>query len=301
MSSRKLVKESIWYYPLKIPVVHKLVYYIAKKWIAGETKLEAIYASEEANTKGFSTIVNYLGEELEDKDEVVKTIKEYKEMLNLIDKKKIDGCISVKLTQLGLSTGNYYCKNNLQEIVNHVKNVNNFVWIDMEGSKFTDDTLDIYSSVFSKNKNVGICIQSYLKRSMKDVNRLIDIGGKIRLVKGAYKEPRHLAYDSRNEVDENFSKIMEHLFKNSSSLFSIATHDDKLVYKATDLSKEHHRKFEFGMLKGVRDNLKSELVEKGFKVTEYIPYGEKWLQYSVRRIREKPSNILLLFRSMISK
>jgi len=284
-----------------VPLVSLLVYPVARNWIAGRSISEAIKYSELANAKGFSVILNYLGEEVETADEVVEALKEYEHLLDLFQPNKIVGCISAKLTQLGLKIGKDYCRKNLVEIVDHASRLGRFVWIDMESSKFTDETMSIYKIVFSMRKNVGICIQSYLKRSEDDVEELLGIGGKIRLVKGAYDEPATIAYRSRKEIDKNFARLMARLFKDGSSLFSVATHDDKLVYEAIRMSEKYPENFEFALLKGIRDKLKVQLVNRGFRVTEYIPYGQNWMPYSIRRLREKPSNFLLLARSLLSK
>lgn len=284
-----------------MPLLSFLAYPLAKNWIAGKSISEAISYSELANTKGFSVILNYLGEEVETANEVEEALKEYEHLLDLFQPNKIVGCISAKLTQLGLKIGKDYCRKNLVEIVDHASRLGRFVWIDMESSRFTDNTIDIYNNVFSTNKNVGMCIQSYLKRSQNDVERLLRIGGKIRLVKGAYNEPATIAYKTRKEIDNNYTTIMERLFKASVSVFSVATHDDKLVNEAIRMSEKYPKNFEFALLKGIRDNLKLQLVNKGYRVTEYIPYGQNWMPYSIRRLREKPSNFLLLTRSLLSK
>lgn len=286
---------------MELNLISLVLYKIARNWIAGKSIADAIRDSKAANSKCLSAILNYLGEEISDKREVEKSAKEYKNLLVSIKINEVDGSISVKLTQLGLNIDKTYCRNNLVAIVKHAAKMKSFVWIDMESSKFTSDTVDIYSSVFSKYRNIGICIQSYLRRSKADIDRLVKIGGKIRLVKGAYNESSRVAYKSRKEVRENYSKLMKFLFRNSRNLFSIATHDDDLIEKAMRLNDVYHRNFEFGMLKGIRDSLKLELLEKGYRVTEYIPYGKNWLPYSIRRIKEKPSNILLLLRSLIGK
>jgi proline dehydrogenase len=284
-----------------VPLVSLLVYPVAKTWIAGRSISEAIGYSELANVKGFSVILNYLGEEVETADEVEEALKEYEHLLDLFQPNKIMGCISAKLTQLGLRIGKDYCRKNLVEIVDHASRLGRFVWIDMESSKFTDDTVSIYKTVFSSSKNVGICIQSYLRRSEYDIGELLRIGGKIRLVKGAYDEPATIAYKSRKEIDKNYARLMARLFRDGSSLFSVATHDDKLVHEAIRMSEKYPKNFEFALLKGIRDNLKLQLVNRGFRVTEYIPYGQNWMPYSIRRLREKPSNFLLLARSLLSK
>jgi proline dehydrogenase len=284
-----------------VPVISFLAYQIAKNWIAGKSIKEAIKYSKRANARGFSAVVNYLGEEIREATEVQKTTEEYHRLLNSMRAEGIDGSISVKLTQLGLGLDKEYCRKNLEEIQSFAAKIERFVWIDMESSRFTDDTIDLYSSSISVTGNVGICIQSHLRRSERDLQKLIQVGGKIRLVKGAYNEPEAIAYKSKYEISRNFSNLMEHLFANSPNMFSIATHDSKLVNEALELSEKQDKNFEFAMLKGIRDNLKLELVSKGYRVTEYIPYGENWLPYSLRRMREKPSNILLLARSLVNK
>jgi proline dehydrogenase len=284
-----------------LPLVPFLTYRLAKNWIAGKSISDAISYSKLANAKGFSVILNYLGEEVENTRKVEETLKEYEHLLDLLQSNGIEGCISAKLSQLGLKIKREYCKENLAEMVGLASELGRFVWIDMESSGFTDDTIRIYGDVFSTCKNVGLCIQSYLRRSEHDVGELLGIGGKIRLVKGAYREPGTIAFKSRKEIDENYMKLMERLFKDSTSLFSVATHDDRLVLEAIRMSEKFPKNFEFALLKGIRDNLKLQLLNKGFRVTEYIPYGENWWPYSIRRLREKPGNFLLLARSLLSK
>jgi len=284
-----------------VPLVSFLVYPVAKNWIAGQSISEAIKYSKLANARGFSVILNYLGEEVDTAKEVQEALTEYEHLLDLLQPNRIVGCISAKLTQLGLRMDKDYCTKNLVEMVSHASRLGRFVWIDMESSKFADDTIRIYEKAFSRSKNIGICIQSYLRRSEHDIEKLLRIDGKIRLVKGAYNEPTTIAYKSRKEIDKNYAKLMVRLFKDSKSLFSVATHDDRLVYEAVRLSKEHAKNFEFAFLKGIRDNLKLRLLNKGYRVTEYVPYGQNWLPYSVRRLREKPSNFLLLGRSLLGK
>jgi proline dehydrogenase len=284
-----------------VPLLSFLAYPLAKNWIAGKSFSEAISCSKLANANGFSAILNYLGEEVEAQNKVEQTLKEYEHLLDLLQNNRIVGCISAKLTQLGLKIDKDYCRKNMNEIASHANRVERFVWIDMESSRFTDDTINIYKTVFSQFKNVGICIQSYLRRSEYDVEDLLKIGGKIRLVKGAYNEPATIAYKTRKEIDKNYTKLMEQLFKTSITIFSVATHDDKLVNEAVRMSQKYFKNFEFAFLKGIRDNLKLQLVNRGYRVTEYIPYGQNWIPYAIRRLREKPSNFLLLARSSLSK
>jgi proline dehydrogenase len=284
-----------------VPVVSFFAYGIAKNWVAGKSLADALYASKQANSKGFEVIVNYLGEEIEDVSEVRRSVAEYKRLLDAVHGERVNGGVSVKPTQLGLRIGGELFRRSLEEIVGHAARLKRFVWVDMESSMFTDDTLDVYGSVLKKNEDIGVCVQSYLRRSEGDLKRLVALGGKVRLVKGAYNEPASVAFKSKAEVDASFLRLMRYLFVNSVNLFSVSTHDEALVNKAIELSGRFKRNFEFGMLKGVRNKLMQELVARGFRVTEYIPYGENWLPYSVRRLREKPSNILLLTRSLLSR
>jgi len=284
-----------------VPLLSVVAYPLAKNWIAGKSVSEALSCSKLANTRGFSVILNYLGEEVETQDEVQETLREYKNLLDLLQPNRILGCISVKPTQLGLKMDEDFCRTNLIDLTGHANKLGRFVWIDMESSRFTDDTINIYKALFATNKNVGICIQAYLRRSEEDIEELVGIGGKIRLVKGAYNEPKTIAYKTRKDIDRNYARLMERLFRTSSNLFSVATHDDALVEEAIRMSEKRPKNFEFAFLKGIRENLKLQLSHRGYRVTEYIPYGKNWIPYSIRRIREKPSNFLLLARSVLAK
>jgi proline dehydrogenase len=172
------------------------------------------------------------------------------------------------------------------------------MWIDMESVKFTEDTIAIYLELYKHYSMTGVAIQSYLRRSASDILHIAEHGGKVRLVKGAYHEPEEQAFSTKEEVGTNYAKLMKMLF-DSRNYFAIATHDSTIVEEAIRLGKDS--KFEFQMLMGIRDELKSDLVAKKFVVAEYIPYGNQWLPYSVRRIRERKRNLLLLARSLIQQ
>lgn len=269
----------------------------ARQWIAGETLDEAIVRARMANNDGLGAIINYLGEHIRNKEEAEVNKKENLRILQAIKDEKINSSLSIKLTQLGLGIDNGLCLSNVKAILDRAASNNIFVWIDMESSAYTQDTIDIYLTTFKKYKKSGIAIQSNLLRSESDIHRIAASGGIIRLVKGAYNEKRDIAFSSRSDVTINFSKIMGFLFYRS-PFFTIATHDERLIYEAIEANKVHQKKIEFQMLLGVREELKIELVKKGFTVVDYIPYGKKWLPYSLRRIRERKRNILLIFRSL---
>ncbi|MCX9025041.1 MAG: proline dehydrogenase family protein [Candidatus Methanoperedens sp.] len=269
----------------------------ARQWIAGETLDDAISRTRKANNSGIDGIINFLGEHVRDEDEAKKNIEENQRILKAIEDSKLNASLSIKLTQLGLEIEKDFCLSNVETIVGSAASKNIFVWIDIENSPYTEDTIYIYLEVFKKFKNVGIAIQSNLKRSDSDVRRIAASGGIIRLVKGAYSEKTDIAYTSRKDITLNFSKLMGYLFYKS-PFFAIATHDDLLINEALIANEAHHKRIEFQMLLGVREELKKELVNKGLTVVDYIPYGKNWFPYSLRRIRERKRNILLVFRSI---
>ena len=272
---------------------------IAKHWIAGETVEDAIKRARQSNSHKVRGIINLVGEEITSVEEANAATAQYMDILRIIDAQRIRSCISVKPTQLGLTIDETLFKDNFGKILSKAKSLGNFVWVDMEGSPFTARTVNSYVEFRGKFDNIGIAIQAYLKRSDEDVSRIIDSGGIIRLCKGAYNENPEIAYKRKRQIDDNYSKLMRTIFERSKG-FAIATHDEKLIEEAVSLSTVHHADFEFEMLMGIRDDKKLELVERGYRVSEYIPYGKSWWAYSVRRIREHKSNIFLLARSLIS-
>ena len=276
---------------------------LAKQWIAGEDAASGIERVRRANSKGVLGLLNLLGENVEQKEQIEATISEYSRLLDLIDENKVKSHISIKPTQMGLNLDFDYCVGNYLKITEAcASHSNNYVWIDMENSPYTQKTIDLYSRVLAKYQNTGIAIQSYLRRSESDLNHILPLGGKIRLVKGAYNEPAEVAFKDKNQVTANYERLLEILFtQNERNFFAVATHDGSMVTKAKELAKRNGANFEFEMLMGVRDNLKIDLVSEGQQVREYIPYGPEWLAYSIRRIREKRSNVLLLGRSLFSQ
>lgn len=272
---------------------------IAKHWIAGETWEDAFARAQQSNTHKVRGILNLLGEEMTYREETTAATAEYLEILDALKSRQIEGCISVKPTQLGLSIDPSLFSENLAKIQNKAKSLGTFVWVDMEGSPFTAQIVDAYLESRKRCDNIGIAIQAYLRRSEEDVNRILELGGAIRLCKGAYNESPEIAYKRRKQVDENFSMLMRTIFERGKG-FAVATHDERLIEEAIRLSNVHHADFEFEMLMGIRDKKKLELVQKGYRVSEYIPFGKSWWAYSKRRITEHKSNIFLLARSLVS-
>ncbi len=279
-------------------LMEKVLFKIAKQWIAGNTIDDALLSAKDAYHSGRYAIINKLGEYHTSKKQITITIDEYKKIVNSFKKWKIRGAISVKPTQIGLSISQKECYRNFENMIQSARNAHVFVWLDMESAEHTDETIEIYNTFFSKYERLGIALQANLKRTEDDLNDLLRIGAKIRLVKGAYREKASISFKSKEDVDKNYVKLMKILFKKGNE-FAIATHDVKIIQKAENLSKKYPKKFEFQMLKGIRDDLKPKLVKKKFLVSDYIPYGINWLPYSFRRIKERKRNILLLGSSLI--
>jgi len=272
---------------------------IAKHWIAGETCEDAFARAQRSNAHSVHGVINLLGEETASREETAAATTKILEVLETLSTRRIESCISVKPTQLGLSIDASVFRDNLSLILDKAKSLGTFVWVDMEGSQFTAEIVDSYFEFRKRFDNIGLAIQAYLKRSEGDVGRILDSGGAIRLCKGAYNENPQIVYKRKIRINENFSKLMRVMFERGRG-FAIATHDEKLIEEATRLSNVHHADFEFEMLMGIRDKKKLELVQRGYRVSEYIPFGKSWWAYSVRRIREHKSNILLLARSLVS-
>jgi proline dehydrogenase len=280
-------------------LIERLLFRVAKRWVAGYNADEAIEAVIDTNRHGMSAILNFLGEDITDAKLVDMTVKEYLLLMDLMNTRKVHGCVSIKPTQLGLTIDYNMCLQNFSRLAAKARELGQFIWLDMESVKSTEDTIAIYLDLYKQYKMIGIAIQSYLRRSASDLLHIIECGGKVRLVKGAYHEAEDHIFVTEKEVNANFSKLMKMLFE-SNNYFAIATHNSDLIGEAISMSK-NNTKFEFQMLKGIRDELKLELVTKGFVVSEYIPYGRQWLPYSVRRIMERKRNLLLLTRSLIQK
>jgi proline dehydrogenase len=271
---------------------------VAKRWISGVDLDSALADAKKANSRGMGAVVNFLGEDIKDPATAESHTGEYLKLQQRISEEGIRGFASVKLTQLGLGADDAGAAERLGRIAVNSEKFNQALWIDMEGSSFTERTLSIYLAALGRHRNLGIVLQAYMRRSESDLSRLLEAGAKVRLVKGAYRESREVVYPSRKEVSDSFSRLMGVLFDRADG-FAIATHDSVLVDEAKKLAVSKHVNFEFEMLKGIRDELKDDLVKSGYRVSEYLPYGDRWFAYSKRRITEHPSNILLLLRSVI--
>lgn len=278
-------------------LTERLFYRIAKRWIAGYTVDDAVKSAKDANSRKILAIINRLGEHTPDRKMIDAYTEEYLKLIDIIHADKIQGTISVKPSQLGLALEAPLFNGLLLKILRRAEDNGLFLWIDMENSPYTTATIDAYRDLLDSHKSVGMCLQSNMKRTESDLKDLLPRGAKIRLVKGAYPENSEVAYKRRSDVDSNYRRLMEILF-DQAEFFAIGTHDGKLVEAAKELSRDHKAHFEFQLLKGIRDDLKPSLVDEGFGVSEYIPYGPEWYNYSKRRLRERKRNILLFLRSV---
>jgi len=270
----------------------------ANRWVAGENLESAVRATKDANGRGMEAILNLLGEHYKERGEVESTLKEYLRALTVIESQHLNASVSIKPSQFGLEFGRAYCESMVVPVFDRVRAMGDFLWFDMESSRFTDDTLAMYEDLHRRHHDVGVCLQAALKRTPKDLDRVLEFGGKVRLVKGAYREMNGVAHRTHAEVDAAYGRLLTTLFENGDH-FAVATHDSKFIDQAIRVAKDHKRIWEFQMLMGVRDPLKEELTKKGYTVAEYIPYGPNWLPYFMRRLRERPRNILTMVRSFV--
>jgi proline dehydrogenase len=278
-------------------ITERLFYRIAKRWIAGYTLQDAISAARNANERKMQALLNRLGEHTPDRNLIQQYVEEYLKLLEAIKSEKLQATISIKPSQIGLAADVTLYRDNLLKILSKAEEERRFVWIDMENSPYTESTVQVYRELLVTHKDLGLCLQANMKRSKSDLEDLLPRGGKIRLVKGAYPENRDIAFKRRSELNANYLQLMHILFEHG-EFFAIGTHDEKMINEAEKLGRELNTNFEFQLLKGIRDDLKSRLLADGFKVSEYIPYGPEWYNYSKRRMRERKRNILLLIRSI---
>lgn len=278
-------------------LTERLLYRVAKRWIAGYTFEDAIKAAHETNTRKLNVLLNRLGEHTPDEKLIQSYTEEYLRLLERIQEDKIGGTISIKPSQLGLTANSSLYERNLKLILDRAAEYHKFVWIDMENSPYTEETLRTYTEILPSFPDLGVCLQANMRRTESDLKDLIPLGGIVRLVKGAYPETAEVVFKKRSEVDANYVRLMNMLF-DGGGRFALGTHDGKLIEKARTLAKERKSNFEFQLLKGIRDDIKPSLVQEGYPVSEYIPYGPEWYNYSKRRMRERKRNILLLLRSI---
>jgi len=267
-----------------------IVHIFAKKYIAGETLQDAVEVVKELNNKNILATLDVLGESITTQEEAIEEKEECLRVLEAIHLNNLDANLSVKPTSLGLSINPQYFYNNMIEILSKAKEYNNFVRVDMEDSPYTTNTITIFKKLQTKFDNVGIVLQAYLKRTQSDVEDLNKTNTNYRLCKGIYIEPEEIAFKQKQVVRDNFLKILEKMLLNKSYV-GIATHDDILIEGSNEIIRKlklEKDKYEFQMLYGVKEQLRDQINAEGHKIRIYVPYGEKWYPYSMRRMQENP-------------
>ncbi|MBU9723787.1 proline dehydrogenase family protein [Bacillus alkalicola] len=272
-----------------------------KQVIAGESIKEAMETVAKLNEQGLVCTVDHLGEFVYNREEAIAAAEMCVQTLEAIAEAKVDSNLSLKLTSLGLDVDRNLCRDNMVKILNTAKKYNNFVRIDMEDYSHLDATLDLLHELRRTFDNVGTAIQAYLFRAEKDLRDLKGVN--LRLIKGAYKESPDVAYQKQDEVDRNYINIIKiHLLNGSYA--AIATHDHRVIEEIKAFAKEHRipkKQFEFQMLYGFRTELQKEIADEGYKMRIYVPFGEDWYGYFMRRLAERPQNIRFAVQGLFSK
>ncbi len=280
-----------------------VVYIFAKPYIAGIKLEDGLNTVKELNKKGICATMDVLGESISNLDEAETAANEILEVLDAIDREKLDSNVSVKPTQIGLMLDEDFCYQKMVSILERAKKYNNFIRIDMEDSATTDRIIKLYRRTKEKYENVGIVVQAYLKRTIDDVQKLNKDGAHYRLCKGIYIEPEKIAYRDRQKVRDNFMEILEQMFEDGTYV-GIATHDKYLIDKSYELIENRSiekDKYEFQMLYGVRSDLRDKINSDGHKIRIYVPFGEHWYHYSVRRLQENPVLAWYITKSIFRK
>jgi proline dehydrogenase len=273
---------------------------LSKRWVAGEKLEDALSAVAELNAAGISATLDHLGENVATAKEARAACDVYLKMLDEIHNRGLDCNVSLKLTALGLDLDPNLCRGQLSEILTKAGGYGSFVRVDMEGSNYTTRTLDMVRELRRQFDNVGAVIQAYLHRSDHDIAELIESKTRVRLCKGAYREPPDIAYQQKADVDRNFVRLTQELL--SSGIYhGIATHDPRMVQAAIDYAHKNQipaSAFEFQMLYGIRRDLQRQLRADGWNMRVYIPFGSHWFPYLSRRLAERPANLFFLMKNV---
>ena len=276
----------------------------ARRFIAGESIEEAMAAARVVEQAGLVATLDFLGESVASRDEANAAKAAYLDVMRKITEGGVGRNVSLKLTQLGLDIDRATCVDNLRRILDEAATHNFFVRIDMENSPYTERTLEIFETLWGIGyRNAGVVLQSYLKRTESDVHRVNKLGARVRLVKGAYKEPADAAYQLKSEVDDKYIQLMKILLKDG-TYPAIATHDEKMIAATKQFAAANnigHDKYEFQMLYGIRRDLQASLAAEGHPMRVYVPFGREWFPYFMRRLGERPANIGFVLRGIRSE
>ncbi len=298
MAQSRSLKRLASYYGMRKPTS------FARRFIAGETVEEAIEAARAVEARGLAQTLDHLGESVANLAEAEAATREYLGVIDAIMHSGVGRNISLKLTQLGLDVDKASAVDNLRRILDRAEPNGFFVRIDMENSPYTDVTIEIFETLWQQGyREMGVVLQSALYRSEKDLERVNALGARVRLVKGAYREPKNVAYQKKADVDAAYARMMKALLTNGQHP-AIATHDPVMIDLAKRYAAEHAvapDRFEFQMLYGIRRDLQTMLLKEGYRLRVYIPFGRQWFPYFMRRLGERPANVGFVLRGVIGE
>lgn len=284
-----------------LPFIPKpIIGYFARPYIAGERLDDAVRTVKELMAEGACATVDVLGEEVTSEEQTLHAVEIYKQVLQRINSEKLNSNISLKPTHMGLNLNKEFCYQNIRSLLETARLYNNFVRIDMEDHTTTSDTLNIYMRLREEFDNVGTVLQAYMRRTVSDVNKLIPARANLRICKGIYVEPYHIAYKDKQIVNQNFAYVIEKMLVNNCYI-GIATHDEKVVWEALRLIDKYNvqpDRYEFQMLLGVTPNLRRIILKAGHRLRVYVPFGSEWAKYSTRRLKENPDIVGHVMRKM---
>ncbi|ELY68087.1 proline dehydrogenase family protein [Natrinema versiforme] len=273
---------------------------IANRFVAGDSPATALEHVRGLNERDVKAIVNLLGEHYDDREPVESDAAEYRRLVDDIAGSRLEACISVKPSQLGLDLGEDVFRSELADIVDAAADHGVFVWIDMEDHTTTDATLDAFEEMAREHGGgVGLCLQANLRRTRADAKRLADVPGKVRFVKGAYDPPADVAYTDGARIDQEYRDLLEYAFDHYEGGIAVGSHDPAMIERATALHERYGTDFEIQMLMGVREETQYELAEE-YEVWQYVPYGDRWMSYFYRRVMERRENLRFALRAVLS-
>jgi proline dehydrogenase len=280
-----------------LAVIAGMIPPVASQFVAGETEAGALEHARQLREKGVYSILNLLGEHYHDPGPAGEDSAAYRQILQDISGTGLGTCISVKPSQIGLAIDEETFRDNLGDIVDVAREESVFVWLDMEDRTTTDATLDAFSHFVTDYPEMGLCVQANLKRTPEDLERLVSLPGKTRLVKGAYDEPSEVAHTERTAVNKAYEENLAYLFRESEGTVAVGSHDPQMIDRGIDLHEKYGTDFEIQMLMGVRGEAQIDLAQE-YDVYQYIPYGDKWLSYFSRRVMERKENLAFALRAI---
>ena len=276
----------------------------ARRFVAGEDIGEALTACQDLKARGLMVTLDHLGESVTTLAEADAATRDYLQLMERVSAAGVDRNVSIKLTQLGLDVDRGICVDNVRRILEAARPLDFFVRIDMENHPYVQPTLEVFDTIWQQEyRNAGIVLQSALYRSEGDLEHVIALGARVRLVKGAYKEPKSIAYQRKADVDLAYARMLRRLIVEG-NYPAIATHDAAMIADARRVAEQHHvepDRFEFQMLYGIRRDIQSALVADGYRLRIYVPYGREWFPYFMRRLGERPANMLFVARSLVAE